>query len=103
MIISRENWNKMEYRIGFNSSKYTKFKLKVILVGNDYTKFRECGPGESPDYIFKVKKDETGNLYFNYFHKQVVKTDILFADLDNYMEPLAEKKEVGCFKNGCLA
>ena len=92
MKISRELWNKTDSRISYNSSKYTKLKMKVISVCKDYTEFRTCADDEEADYIFKVKRDEGGNLYFNYFHNQSIKMDILFADLNFYFDTIKKKK-----------
>tara|TARA_R110002110_G_C13368557_1_gene710093 strand:+ start:702 stop:1064 length:363 start_codon:yes stop_codon:yes gene_type:complete len=92
MIVNRELWNKMEHRIGYNSSKYTKIKLKVVEVLSDATVFRRVGENESADYIFKVRKDEGGNLYFNYFHNQCIKKDMVFPDLDHYTATIIDKQ-----------
>ena len=93
MIVPREVWNKLESRITYNTSNYTKLKLKVVEVLADSTTFRLPYDAECADYVFKVRKDENGNLYFNYFHKQFVKKDIIFADLDYFTMLMADLKE----------
>tara|TARA_R110000787_G_scaffold1099_2_gene4001 strand:+ start:1630 stop:1995 length:366 start_codon:yes stop_codon:yes gene_type:complete len=92
MIVNRNLWQKLEHRIGYNSSKYTKIKLKIVEVLSDSTVYRLPKDGEYPDYIYKVRKDDDGNLYFNYFHKQSIKKDMVFPDLDYYTATIIDKQ-----------